>query len=237
MNSVIGIIASPLGWFLSFLYSFIQNYGLTLIVFTIIVKIVLYPLYAMQIKSTARMGDMQPKMQALQKKYANDKETLNIKMMELYKEEKFNPMGGCLPMLLQMPIIFGLFALLRNPMLYIDNSEILMAVHESFLWIMDLSQPDPWVLPIAAGVTTFISFTQTQSQQQPMGDAANSMAPMMKMMKYFFPVMIVWMGRSFPAGLTIYWFVGTAIQILLNLHLNKMRKQIREGTYKQKKKK
>ena len=237
MYKIIGVIAEPLGWFLNLLYEFIQNYGITLLVFTLIVKVCLYPLYAMQIKSTAKMADIQPKMKELQKKYVNDKETLNLKMMELYKEEKFNPMGGCLPMLIQMPIIFGLFALLRNPMMYIESSDMLMAVHESFLWIMDLSQPDPWILPLAAGVTTFISFAQTSAQQSGTGDAANTMAPMMKMMKYVFPIMIVWMGRSFPAGLTIYWFFGQLIQILFNLHLNKVRKQIREGTYKNKKNK
>jgi len=228
MYEFIGVIAEPLGWLLSFLYGFIQNYGITLIVFTLIVKLSLYPLYAKQIKSTVKMSDIQPKIKELQKKYAHDKEILNAKTMELYKKEKFNPMGGCLPMLIQMPIIFGLFALLRNPMMYISGEKMLMAIHESFLWIMDLSQPDPWVLPIAAGLTTYISFAQSQAQQAGMNEANAAMAPMMTMMKYFFPIMIVLMGRSFPAGLTIYWFFGQAIQILFNLYLNKMRRKLRE---------
>ena len=229
MNTIIGVIAEPLGSLLSILYGYIDNYGITLIVFTIIVKVCLFPLYADQIKHSARMADVQPKMQALQKKYANDKEMLNIKMMELYKEEKFNPMRGCLPMLIQMPIIFGLFALLRSPTDFIESSDMLMAVHEAFLWIPDLSQPDPWILPILAGISTFISFTQTQ-QNTTGGD--NSMASMMKMMRYFFPVMIVWMGRSFPAGLTIYWFVGTVIQIIQTKGLNKWKKKLTSGEKK-----
>ncbi|MHC1723396.1 MAG: YidC/Oxa1 family membrane protein insertase [Aminipila sp.] len=233
MQTIIGFIAVPLGWLLSFIYSLLNDYGITLIIFTILVKGCLYPLYAAQIKSTAGMADIQPKIQALQRKYANDKETLNIKMMELYKEEKFNPMGGCLPMLIQMPIIFGLFALLRNPMAYISSDSMLLAIHESFLWIMDLSQPDLWILPIAAGVTTFISFSQTQSQQ---GSANNQMAPMMNIMKYFFPVTIVWMGRTFPAGLTIYWFVGTLVQIGFNFRLNSLRKKMKEESEKKRKK-
>lgn len=224
MNTIIGFIAEPLGILLSYLYNFIDNYGITLIVFTIIVKACLFPLYADQIKHSARMADVQPKMAALQKKYANDKEMLNIKMMELYKEEKFNPMRGCLPMLIQMPIIFGLFALLRNPTHFIHSNDMLMAVHEAFAWIPDLSQPDHWILPILAGITTFISFSQTQ-QQTSMG-MDNNMAPMMKMMRYFFPISIVWMGRSFPAGLTIYWFVGTLIQIIQTKGLNKWRKKL-----------
>ncbi len=235
MQTIIGIIAKPMGWLLYFLYGFIQNYGITLIIFTLIVKFCLYPLYASQIKGTMRMSEMQPKMQELQRKYSNDKETLNLKMMELYKDEKFNPMSGCLPMVIQMPIIFGLFALLRNPMLYIDNTEMLMAVHESFLWIKDLSQSDPWILPILAGITTFISFSQTQSQNSSAN--ANAMAPMMNMMKYFFPIMIFWMGKTFPAGLTIYWFFGTFVQILFNIRMNKLRKKIKEESEKKKRKK
>lgn len=221
-NAIMSIVATPMGMLLSLLYGFIGNYGLTLIVFTIIVKACLFPLYANQIKHTSRMGDMQPKMKALQKKYANDKETLNIKMMELYKEEKFNPMGGCLPMIIQMPIILGLFALLRDPVSFIDSADMIMAVHESFLWVPDLSQSDLWVLPILAGIATFISFSQTQKQNA--GGDNNQMAPMMAMMKYFFPVMIVWMGRSFPAGLTIYWFIGTVFQIFQTMALNKRKK-------------
>lgn len=227
MNTIIGFVAQPLGMLLSLLYGFIDNYGITLIIFTIIVKLCLFPLYADQIKHSARMADVQPKMQALQKKYANDKEMLNIKMMELYKEEKFNPMRGCLPMLIQMPIIFGLFALLRNPTVYISSNQMLMAVHEAFLWMPDLSQPDPWVLPVLAGFSTFISFSQTQTQTA-MGMGDNSMGSMMKMMKYFFPITIVWMGRSFPAGLTIYWFIGTVIQIIQTRGLNKWKKTLTE---------
>ena len=86
MYTILGVIAEPLGWLLSFLYGFINNYGITIIIFTIIVKMCLYPLYIKQTKSMARMSEVQPKMLALQRKYANDKETLNIKMAELYKD-------------------------------------------------------------------------------------------------------------------------------------------------------
>ncbi|MEG1929521.1 MAG: YidC/Oxa1 family membrane protein insertase [Anaerovorax sp.] len=230
-NAVMSIVAVPMGMLLNLLYSFIGNYGITLIVFTVIVKACLFPLYANQIKHTSRMGDMQPKMKALQKKYANDKETLNLKMMELYKEEKFNPMGGCLPMLIQMPIILGLFVLLRDPVSFISNTDMIMAVHESFLWIPDLSQSDPWILPILAGIATFFSFSMTQKQNNGMPEN-NQMAPMMAMMKYFFPVMIVWMGRSFPAGLTLYWFIGTIFQIFQTMGLNRSRRKKMEKSEK-----
>ena len=236
MYTILGVIAEPLGWLLSFLYGFINNYGITIIIFTIIVKMCLYPLYIKQTKSMARMSEVQPKMLALQRKYANDNETLNIKMAELYKEEKFNPMGGCLPMLIQMPIIMGLFALLRQPMEYMTNDDtMLFAVHEEFLWIMDLSQPDKWILPILAGIATFIAFSMNQQQQEEATGTAAQMNGMMKMMKYIFPIMIVWMGRSFPSGLALYWALGQIMQIFFNIHLKSVRNKLKEESKKKKK--
>ena len=236
MYTILGVIAEPLGWLLSFLYGFINNYGITIIIFTSIVKMCLYPLYIKQTKSMARMSEVQPKMLALQRKYANDKETLNIKMAELYKEEKFNPMGGCLPMLIQMPIIMGLFALLRQPMEYMTNDDtMLFAVHEEFLWIMDLSQPDKWILPILAGIATFIAFSMNQQQQEEATGTAAQMNGMMKMMKYIFPIMIVWMGRSFPSGLALYWALGQIMQIFFNIHLKSVRNKLKEESKKKKK--
>lgn len=237
MYTILGVIAKPLGWLLSLLYSFIDNYGITIIVFTIIVKLCLYPLYIKQTKSMVRMSAVQPKMTELQRKYANDRETLNIKMAELYKEEKFNPMGGCLPMLIQMPIIMALFALLRRPMAYMADDSMLFAVHESFLWIMDLSQPDKWILPILAGIATFVAFSLNQQQPASGTDPAAQMNGMMKMMKYVFPVMIVFMGRSFPAGLAVYWALGQIMQIFFNLHLKSVREKMKEESKKKKKKK
>jgi YidC/Oxa1 family membrane protein insertase len=243
MYTILGIIAIPLGWLLKLLYSLIGYYGITIILFTVIVKLCLYPLYIKQIKSTVAMSEIQPKMQALQRKYANDRETLNIKMAELYKEEKFNPMGGCLPMLIQMPIIMGLFALLRNPLRYADSfgdslSSMIFAFHEPFMWIEDLSQPDPWILPIIAGIATFISFTMNQALNDT-GSAdgtANQMNGMMKMMKYIFPIMILWMARSFPSGLALYWAVSQIIQIFFNIHMASLRKKLRRQSERKKKK-
>jgi len=224
MNAIIGAIAQPIGWVLSLIYGLVGNYGIAIIIFTLLVKLLLFPLYAKQIKSTAKMSQLSPKMKAIQQKYANDKTTLNIKMQEFYKEEKFNPAAGCLPMLIQMPIIFGVFALLRQPLLYMQ-SDMLFAVHESFLWIMDLSQPDKWVLPILAGIATYFSFLTTNNKNAP---AQAGMGEMMKMMKYVFPLMIVLMGRSFAAGLSIYWFFGQFIQIFFNLYLGKYRANLKK---------
>ena len=231
-----GAIAKGIGALLQVIYNYVGVYGIAIIILTIIVKACLYPLYAIQTKSTARMSEFQPKIQELQKKYANDKDTLNLKMSELYKEEKINPMAGCLPILIQMPIIIGLFTLLRNPLKYMaaDNNMI-FAVHDAFLWMPDLTQPDKWILPIAAAVVTYFSFLMTQKVTATPGqDQANAM---MKGMRYIFPVMILWIARSYPSGLSIYWFVSQVVQILINLRLNVIRKNIREGKDKKNKRK
>lgn len=221
MNTIIGIFAKPLGYLLVMIYNLIGSYGLSLIILTTIVKVCLYPLYIKQMKSTLASAGMQGKMKQIRQKYGNDKEMMNIKMQELYKEEGFNPAGGCLPALVQMPILFALFALLRDPLAYINDKMILFASHESFLWMADLSHPDKWILPILAGVATYISFSISQQNNA----QASEMGGMMKMMKYIFPVMIVLLGRSYPAGLSVYWFFGQFLQIFFNLHINTLRKK------------
>lgn len=227
MNTAIGFIAKPLGIFLGWLYSILGSYGLAIVVFSIIVKLVLYPLYAKQIMSSAGMSKVQPKMKEIQNKYRDDQQMMNQKLAELYKEEGINPMGGCLPLIVQMPILFGLFALLRNPLYYMGSSESMMvAVHESFLWMADLSQPDKWILPILAGIATYFSFSMNQTT---MGGAQNSTADMMKSMKYIFPIMIVLMGRTFPSGLTIYWALSQVIQIFYILRIKHVREKAEKG--------
>ena len=232
-----GILAKPLAWLLTLLYGFVGNYGITVVILTVIVKFALYPFYKKQILSTAGMADMQPKLLEIQRKYANDKETMNAKMAELYQEEGFNPAGGCLPMIVQMIIIMGLFTLLRNPMAYIEaDSNMYFAIHENFLWIKDLSQPDNWILPIMAGAATFFSFWLNM-QMNPQSKGAPGSNAMNKMMQYFFPIMIVWLARTYPSGLAIYWFISQFIQIFFNLRFNQLRKALRDKNKQKKKKK
>ena len=198
--SIFYIFAKPLAMLLFWLYGLVGDYGIAIIIFTLIVRTILFPLYNSQMKQSAQMTELQPKLQQLQKQYGHDKEKYNQKVMEFYQETGMNPAKGCLPLLIQMPILFGLFAALRSPLSY--YTEAILAIHQSFLWIQDLSQPDKWILPILAGITTFFSYKITS--------AANPQtAGTMKVMQYIFPLMIVWWGRSFPAGLTLYWFVGT----------------------------
>ena len=207
------MIAKPLGILLNFLYHTIGNYGISIIVFTLLIKLVLLPLMLQQTKSTKQMADMQPKLKEIQEKYKNDKEKLSQKQLELYKEYNINPLGGCLPLLIQMPIIFGLFAVLREPTKYIADPVFAQAVNEAFLWIPNLSKPDPFVLPVLAAITTYFSMNSTST-----GTATNQT---MKTMNMVFPVMILFWGRSFPAGLTLYWVVSNVFQMAQQYFLMK----------------
>ena len=228
MYQVLAVFAKPIALLLNLLYnlvdkldppSIIGSYGIAIVLLTLIVRGVLFPLYNAQMKQSAKMQELQPKMQQLQKQYGQDKEKYNQKIMELYQVEGVNPAKGCLPMIIQMPILFGLFAALRNPLMYMSQ-DMILAVHEKFLWIPDLSQPDKWILPILAGITTYFSYKITMSANP--STSGNSM----KVLQYIFPLMIVWWGRSFPAGLTIYWFVGTLFMcIQQHFVLSKLKKQ------------
>ena len=231
-----GIIAKPIGYLLALIYRLVGNYGISLIILTVIVKLVLYPLYAKQIKSTANMSDMSEKSKEIQRRYANDKEKMNEEMQKLYAETGFNPMSGCLPMLIQFPIIMGLFALLRNPMKYMpDDPALMFANHESFLWIKDLAQPDLWILPIAAGLATFFAFSMNSAMQmQQPGANPGQQKAMNAIMKYFFPLSILWLARSYPAGLAIYWAGGQFMQIFFNIRINKIKDQMNAEKEKKK---
>ena len=224
-----GIIAKPIGYLLMWIYKLVGSYGIALIILTLIVKVVLYPLYAKQIKSSGDMAEMSEKAQEIQKRYANDREKMNEEMQKLYAETGFNPMSGCLPMLIQFPIIMGLFALLRNPMKYMPSgSTMIFANHESFLWIKDLAQPDMWILPIAAGLATFFAFSMNNAMTMQPGASAGQNKAMNAIMKYFFPLSILWLARSYPAGLAIYWAGGQIIQIFFNIRINQIRKKMAE---------
>lgn len=199
------------------IFDIIGNYGISIIVFTIVVKLLLVPLTIKQMKSMKEMQEIQPKLKELQEKYKNDKEKLNVKTMELYQEHKVSPFGGCLPLLIQFPILIGLFAVLRQPEVYVFGSqEAYAAINTSFLWMKNLADVDPWILPVLAGITTYLSSVTMSS-----GNTADSSQ---KMMTYFFPFMIFAMSKGvlfsrtgFPAGLVLYWVVSNGFQVVQQL--------------------
>ena len=219
MQAITGFFATIIGYPVQWIYSVVGNYGLTIIIITIIVRLCLLPLYAKQIKNSAKMEEISAQQKDIQTRYANNREKMNEEMSALYKKNGVSPMSGCLPLIIQLPIIYGIFAILRNPLTYMTANNMIAAVHESFLWVEDLSQPDAWILPIAAGITTY--FTSAVAMSASAGPANG----MMNSMKYFMPIMIFLMGRSFPAGLALYWTIGNILQIIQSYILNKNRRK------------
>lgn len=194
------------GFLLLQLYNLIGNYGVSIIVFTIIVKLLLLPLNIKQTKSMKDMQRLQPELQKLNKKYKNNKEKLNEETLKLYKVYKVNPAAGCLPLLLQFPILIGLYGTLREPATWVFTGGMIDSVNMSFMWIDNLNNPDPiYVLPILAALFTFISqkFTMANSTMNP--DDPN--AKTQKVMLYMMPIMIGYISIKLPAGVALYWVV------------------------------
>ncbi|ABR48338.1 60 kDa inner membrane insertion protein [Alkaliphilus metalliredigens QYMF] len=213
-------LTQPLGALLKIIFDVIGNYGIAIIVFTVLVKLAMVPLTMKQTKSMKKMQEIQPMIKELQEQHKDDKEQMNIKVMELYKEYNVSPFGGCLPLLIQFPIIIGLFTVLREPMDYGFTLEVIQA---GFLWIPNLAEADPWILPLLAGLTTYLSSIS-------MAATGNKKDPTQVIMKYFFPIMIFWWGRSFPAGLTLYWVISNLFQAGQQIVINKPYLKQREGS-------
>ncbi|MBI2608544.1 MAG: membrane protein insertase YidC [Deltaproteobacteria bacterium] len=197
-------IAMPLLWVLKKLYNLFQNYGLAIILLTILVKLVLYPLTHTSFKSMREMQRIQPQMKKIREKYKDDKERLNKEIMQLMKSNKVNPMGGCLPMLLQMPVFIALYR--------VFGSSIELRGAPFIFWIQDLSMKDPYfITPILTGIVMFIQQKSTPT----MGDPAQ--AKMMMMTPLIFSVILFWL----PSGLTLYILCNTVLTFLQQYLINK----------------
>ena len=200
------VIAAPLFVLLKWLHSIIGNWGWAIIAMTVIIKSAFYPLNHASARSMAKMRLVAPKMKALQEQYANDKQQLQMKMMELYKQEKINPLGGCLPILVQIPVFIALYWVLLGAV------ELRHAPW--FGWIHDLSAPDPYfVLPVVYAVTAYL---QVRLSPTPIQDPVQ--AKVMQIMPIAFSVLFLF----FPAGLVLYWLVNNAIQIFQQWHMNRL---------------
>ncbi len=206
---------------------YFSYYAIAIIITTIIFKFILLPISLHQSKSTKKMNEIQPKMKEIQNKYKNDPQTQQAKMMELYKENNYNPMSGCLILLIQFPIIIAFFSVLRDPITYVfKDPKIYEAISKNFLWITNLEQPDPylWGLPLLAALTTYLqSMLMTANvQTDPQAQATQ------KTMNIFLPLMIFWAARSFAAGLALYWVIGNIFQIIQQLIINRSMGKIKE---------
>ena len=189
-------LAVPLFQLLKWLHSAVGNWGVAIILLTLIVKLVLYPLSAASYRSMANMRRVGPQMKRLQERYADDRQKLSQEMMSFYKKEKINPLGGCLPMLLQMPVFIALYWVL------FESVELRQAPF--LLWIKDLAVMDPYfVLPILMGGSMFL----TQALNPPVPDPVQA-----RVMK-FMPIMFTVMFLFFPAGLVLYWLVNNLLSL------------------------
>lgn len=187
----------------------IPSYAISIIFFTIILKLLLYPLSYKQMHSMKKMQEIQPQIKEVQQKYKKNPEKANQMVMEIYKENKVNPMAGCLPLLVQMPILIALFQALRA-FEYKD-------VGSSFLWIPHLNSPDPYyIIPVLVAVSTYF---QSKISTPPTGDSAA--ASTNKMMLYMMPLMIGYFSLSMPSGLGLYWIMFGVLGIVQQLYINR----------------
>ncbi|AJC20509.1 membrane protein insertase YidC [Pandoraea pulmonicola] len=207
------ILAKPLFWLLSKLHGIIGNWGWAIIAVTVIIKLVFFPLSAASYKSMARMKEITPRMQALRERYKSDPQKMNAALMELYKTEKVNPFGGCIPIVIQIPVFIALYWVLL--------SSVEMRGAPWLGWIHDLSTQDPYyILPVLMAVSMFIQTKLNPTPPDPM------QAKMMMFMPLIFSVMFLFL----PSGLVLYYVVNNTLSIAQQWSINRML-----GTKKEKK--
>ena len=199
------IIAKPIFWLLEKIHGFVGNWGWAIILLTILIKLVFFPLSAASYKSMARMKEVQPRLMAMKEQYKGDPQKLNQAMMEMYRKEKINPLGGCLPVLIQIPVFISLYWVLL--------SSVEMRGAPWILWIHDLSIPDPYyILPLIMAVSMFV---QTKLNPTPPD-------PIQAKVMMYMPIIFSIMFFFFPAGLVLYWVVNNLLSIAQQWQINQM---------------
>ena len=199
------IIAKPIFWLLEKIHGFVGNWGWSIILLTILIKLVFFPLSAASYKSMARMKEVQPRLVAMKEQYKGEPQKLNQAMMEMYRKEKINPLGGCLPVLIQIPVFISLYWVLL--------SSVEMRGAPWILWIHDLSVPDPYyILPVIMAVSMFVQTKLNPTPPDPI------QAKVMMYMPIIFSVMFFF----FPAGLVLYWVVNNLLSIAQQWQINQM---------------
>ena len=197
-------IAKPMFLLLQYIHDYVGNWGWTIVLVTILIKLILYPLSYKGMVSMNKLKELSPKIKEIQEKYKNDKQKSGAKMMEFYKKEGVNPMGGCLPILLQIPVFFSIYRVLLN--------SIELKGAEWAFWITDLAEMDPYfVLPILMGITMYVQQLITPNQMQD---------ELQKKLFQFLPVIFTFFFLWFPAGLTLYWFINNLFTIAQQYYVN-----------------
>ena len=203
---ILAPIAKPLFWLMKKAHEFTGNWGVAIILLTLLVKAAMYKLSEAQYRSMARMKKFTPRIQEIRERFAGDREKLNKAMMELYTKEKFNPLAGCWPMLVQFPVFIALY--------WVLNESVELRQADFALWLTDLSSPDPfYVLPVLFGVSMWL--------QQKLGGQMATMEPMQQRMMQFMPIALTAFFAFFPAGLVLYWFVSNVISIAQQWYITK----------------
>jgi YidC/Oxa1 family membrane protein insertase len=251
--NIVEPFAVAMGYIIKVLYDITLNYGIAIILFTIVVKLLTLPLTIKQQKSLIETQKLQPIVEKLQKKYSKDPEKLNMEVAKLYKEKNVNPFSGCLLLLIQFPIIFAMFYVIQQPITYMfrgQNIELPSAyagntygqvyyianerpdmLNMNFLGL-DLGQvpnhnmanPILWIIPILAGVTTFLSSKITAAQQkknQGNSETAQQTETMTKNMMTFFPIMSAYIAFIVPLGMGLYWLVNNIVTMVIQFLVNK----------------
>ena len=199
------VIAKPIFWLLEQIHSYVANWGWSIVILTFIIKLIFFPLSAASYKSMARMKEVQPRLMNLREQFKGDPQKLNRAMMDLYKQEKINPLGGCLPVVVQIPVFIALYWVLL--------SSVEMRNAPWTLWIKDLSVPDPYfILPIIMAISMFVQTRLNPTPPDPL------QAKIMLWMPIIFSVMFFF----FPAGLVLYWVVNNILSIAQQWQINQM---------------
>jgi YidC/Oxa1 family membrane protein insertase len=199
------ILAKPIFWLLEKIHAYVGNWGWAIILLTVLIKLVFFPLSAASYKSMARMKEVQPRLMAMREQYKGDPQKLNQAMMEMYRKEKINPLGGCLPVLIQIPVFISLYWVLL--------SSVEMRGAPWVLWITDLSVPDPYyILPVIMAVSMFV---QTKLNPTPPD-------PIQAKVMMYMPIVFSVMFFFFPAGLVLYWVVNNLLSIAQQWQINQM---------------
>ena len=215
------LIVNPMVNILVFIYSVVGNYGVAILIFTVLIKLVTLPFTMQQQKAMRAQAGVAPKMEAIKKKYAKDPQKLQQAQLELYKTEGINPLSGCLPMLIPWPLFVAFYQSVQSvmtaqPEQFLQLSQHILPalanrvpVNEVFLWL-NLSRPDPlFILPVLAGVTTWV---QQQMMQMPSADAQSK--SMNQTMGIFMPIFMGYITWSFASGLAVYWVAFNIIGII-----------------------
>ncbi|MGI5949819.1 YidC/Oxa1 family membrane protein insertase [Peptoniphilus sp.] len=230
-------ISSILGSFVRLIYNILQGsmpeepasisfFALSIIIATIIIKVLILPLNISQTKNQKKMAKLQPQIMELQRKYKNDPQTLAAKQQKLYKESDYKMSAGCLPMIITLVVLMAFYRVFLYPEQYIFTEPgVYATINKNFFHIIDLDLPDKsLVMPLVAAVTTFlVSFIASKNPaSQNAGPGADQAQSMMKSMMVVMPIMIFMMGRNFAAGLVIYWTVSNLFAIVQQLITNKI---------------